>query len=43
MLSGQPGFTCWISFATVLLSPYLSFISFLDLDLYVLGEDAWIS
>ena len=26
----------------VLLSPYLCFISFLYLDLYVLGEDAWI-
>ena len=27
----------------VLLSPYLWFISFLYLDLYVLGDDAWIS
>ena len=27
----------------VLLSPYLCFISFLYLDLYVLGDDAWIS
>ena len=27
----------------VLLSPYLYFISFLYLDLYVLGDDAWIS
>ena len=27
----------------VLLSPYLYFISFLCLDLYVLGDDAWIS
>ena len=26
----------------VLLSPYLCFISFLYLDLYVLGDDAWI-
>ena len=26
----------------VLLSPYLSFISFLYIDLYVLGDDAWI-
>ena len=25
------------------LSPYLCFISFLYLDLYVLGDDAWIS
>ena len=41
-------FTCWISFALVvqfylLLSPYLCFISFLYLDLYVLGDDALIS
>ena len=27
----------------VLLSPYLCFISFLYLDLYVLGEEAWMS
>ena len=27
----------------VLLIPYLCFISFLYLDLYVLGDDAWIS
>ena len=27
----------------VLLSHYLCFISFLNLDLYVLGDDAWIS
>ena len=27
----------------VLLSPYPCFISFLYLDLYVLGDDAWIS
>ena len=27
----------------VLLSPYLCFISFLYLDLYALGDDAWIS
>ena len=27
----------------VLLSPYLCFISFLYLDLYVLGDDTWIS
>ena len=26
----------------VILCPYLSFISFLYLDLYVLGDDAWI-
>ena len=44
----QPEFTCWISFAPViqfnlLLSPYLCFISFLYLDLYVLGDDTLIS
>ena len=27
----------------VLLSPYICFISFLYLDLYLLGDDAWIS
>ena len=27
----------------LLLSPYLCFIFFLHLDLYVLGDDAWIS
>ena len=27
----------------VLLSPYLCLISFLYLDLYVLGDDAWIN
>ena len=73
LLSGPPGFTCWISFDPVfsfmycfvlifaispfyiliymcsgiqfyvLLSPYLCFSSFLYLDLYVLGDDAWIS
>ena len=26
-----------------MLSPYLCYISFLHLDLYVLGDDAWIS
>ena len=45
---GPPEFTCWISFALVvqfyvLLSPYLCFISFLYLDLYVLGDDVLIS
>ena len=45
---GPTGATCWISFAPVvqfslLLSPYLCFISFLYLDLYVLGDDALIS
>ena len=47
-LSGQPGFTCWISFALVfsfilLSSLHLCFISCLHLDLYVLGDDALIS
>ena len=46
--SGPPGFNCWISFAPVftlyvLLSPYLCFISFSHLDLYVLGDDESIS
>ena len=49
LLSGSPGFTCWIKFAPVaqfffyLLSPNLCVISFLYLDLYVLGDDALIS
>ena len=39
------GSTCWISFAPVfsfIYSPYLCFISFLYLALYVLGDDALI-
>ena len=45
LLSGPPGL---ISFAPVfcfilMLSPYLCCISFLYLDFYVLGDDAWIS
>ena len=48
LLLGPRGFTCWISFTLVfsfflLLSPYLCFISFLYLDVYVLGDDALIS
>ena len=47
LLSGPPGFTCWISFAMVFslftVEFYLCFISFLYLDLYVLGDDALIS
>ena len=48
LLSGPPGFTCWISFAQVFSFmycwvPYHCFISFLCLDLYVLGDDAWIN
>ena len=46
LLSGPPGFTCWISFAQVFsflpLCPYLCFISFIYLHLYVLGNDALI-
>ena len=45
---GTTRFTCLISFAPVvqfylLLSPYLCFISFLYLNLYVLGDDELIS
>ena len=45
LLSGPPGFTCLVSFAPVICFMYLclNFISFLCLDLYVLGDDAWIS
>ena len=48
LLSGPQQFTCWIPFAPViqfylLLSIYLCFISFLYLDLYVLGDDALVS
>ena len=46
LLSDPPGFTCWRYFGFqfyLLLSPYLCFISFLFLDLYVLGGDALIS
>ena len=47
LFSGPPGFTCWISFTLVLsfyvLSrPYLCFISFLYLDLSVLGDNVWL-
>ena len=46
--TGPPGFICCISFYSdmqlyVQLSPYLCFISFLYLDLYVLGDDTLIS
>ena len=37
------GFICSGIQFYLLLSPYLCFISFLYLDLYVLGDDAWIS
>ena len=43
LFAGPTGFTCWFSFAYLLLSPYLCFISLLYLDLYVLGDDALIS
>ena len=36
-------FFCYGILFYVLLSPYLCLISFLYLDLYVLGDDAWIS
>ena len=36
-------FFCYRIQFYVLLSPYLCFISFLYLDLFVLGDDAWIS
>ena len=40
-----PGFDffCYGIQLYVLLSPYLCFITFLYLDLYVLGDDSWIS
>ena len=41
LLSGPPGFACSVSFVPVF--SFLCFISFLDLDLYVLGDDALIS
>ena len=36
-------FFCFGSSFYLLLSPYLCFISFLYLDLYVLGDDAFLS
>ena len=36
-------FFCYCIQLYVLLSPYLCFISFLYLDLYVLGDELWIS
>ena len=48
LLSGPPGFYLLDFFCSGIqlylpLSPYLCFISFLYLDLYVLGDDALIS
>ena len=43
LLSGPPVFTCWIFAPVSVLCTYLCFISFLYLDLYVLGDDVWIS
>ena len=47
LLLGPLGFTCWISSSGIqfylLLSPYLCYIFFLYLCLYVLGDDALIS
>ena len=37
------GFLCPSIQLYIQLSPYLCFISFLYLDLYVLGDDSWIS
>ena len=42
-LFGLLDFFCWGIQFYLLLSPYLSFISFLYLDLYVLGDDSLIS
>ena len=36
-------FFCYGIQLYVLLSPYLCFITFLYLDLYVLGDDSWIT
>ena len=48
LLSGPPGiplldFLCSGIQLYILLSPYLCFFPFLYLDLYVLGDDSWIS
>ena len=43
LLSGPPGFTCWISFALVFSFIYCSLYLLLCLDLYVLGDDTLIS
>ena len=47
-LSGPPGFTCWILLLLYLVlftgeSLSLLYLFFLNLDLYVLGDDALIS
>ena len=42
-IEGKRGFSNSGIKLYVLLSLYLCFISFLYLDLYVLGDDAWIS
>ena len=42
-LTGILDFLCSCIQFHVLLSPYLCFISFLYLDVYVLLDDAWIS
>ena len=48
LLSGPPGFTCWVSFTSVFSFMYywvlvFALSPFLYLDLYDLGDDAWIS
>ena len=44
LLSGPPGFTCWISFALVFNFMFFESLSLLNLlfylDLYVLGDDS---
>ena len=42
LLSGPPGFTCWVSFALVFSFLIFALSPFLYLDLYVLGDNAWI-
>ena len=44
LLSGPPGFTCWISFVLCTVES-LSLLNLLFIypDLYVLGDYAWIS
>ena len=45
---GSIGVLLWDFFCSgiqlyVLLSPYLCFVPFIHLDLYVLGDDSWMS
>ena len=43
LLSGQPGFNCWISFAQAFSCIYCEVLTFVYLDLYVQGDDSSIS